>query len=300
VKKLFVVLTVFVMVGVAACTPNPTPPTNLNKTGFSEPFSGVQRFESLAPTKTTDRALINVAIGQKRADAIARLLGLKKNLTLTDEQYQEFISGGGTGGNAAGAALADRSVQIFINTNGYPLTSNVNGTPTQTVLSSYGLFVDADGLLMSLANPIAPTRMANVLLSPEVVCPQRPLCAYINQWFLNNGATKSLTQLYRSAYTAEVVYGYLSQQASDPFQLVINTKGGLTTQVGMSMTPSIWITNFLLLYTLKPEVAALMPAYWTPIPSAVVDGILSAENSEGEKTGYVEYSEYASYFSAPN
>lgn len=68
----------------------------------------------------------------------------------------------------------------------------------------------------------------------------------------------------------------------------------------MSMTPSIWITNFLLLYTLKPEIAALMPAYWTPIPTAVVDGILSAENSDGEKTGYVEYSDYASYFTSPN
>ena len=125
------------------------------------------QFEPLAPTLATDPGQINAQLGQQRADAIAAQIGLKKENTLTEKQFLEFITGGGNSGDKASAALADRSVQIFINTTGNPLRSNVDGVPTETVLASYGLFVNEDGLLMSLANRIAPTRIANRLLIPE-------------------------------------------------------------------------------------------------------------------------------------
>jgi hypothetical protein len=86
------------------------------------------------------------------------------------------------------------------------------------------------------------------------------------------------------------LYGNQAQQSSGASQLVTNTKGGVTTTVGMSMAPSLWLTNFALLYTLKPSIAAQMPAYWTPIPPAVASAIRAT------KTGFVPYGQYASYF----
>ena len=211
--------------------------------------------------------------------------GWKKEHILTEAQFLEFISGGGNKGDKASAALADRSVQIFINTTGNPLRSNVDGVLTETVLASYGLFVNKDGLLMSLANKIAPTRIANRLLVPG---------GYINTWFLANHARRSLIQLYRSAYLVEAAYGNRAQQTSGPWQLVTNTKDGVRTQVGMSMAPALWLTNFALLYTLKPSIAAQMPAYWTPIPTAVAHAIRAT------RTGFVPYGRYASYFESSN
>lgn len=260
-------------------------------TGFVSPFTGPERLEYLAPTKATHPSQLNVPIGLERANAIALQLGLRRDRVLSDEQFRQFISGGGIGGSKEGAALADRSAQILTNTNGHPLTSDVDGVPTKTVLASYGLFVDADGLLMSPANEIAPTRQVNVLLAPYAACSDKPLCGYINTWFLNNGAAESLVQLYQSGYTIEALYGNQSQQASGVWQLVSNTKDATNTKVGMSMAPSLWLTNFALLYTLNPSIAALMPAYWTPIPTPVADAILAAD-----KTGFVQYSDYSSYF----
>ena len=54
-----------------------------------------------------------------------------------------------------------------------------------------------------------------MLLSPAFVCnPELPLCAYINRWFLTNGAAESLLQLYQSPYTVEALFGYHAQQTS--------------------------------------------------------------------------------------
>ena len=177
--------------------------------------------------------------------------------------------------------MADRSVQIFINTTGNPLRSDVDGVPTETVLASYGLFVNER---RPVDEPGQPDRTD---------ADRKPVVArngYINTWFLANQATRSLIQLYRSAYLVEALYGNRAQHISDPWQLVTNTKNGASTTVGMSMAPALWLTNFALLYTLKPSIAAQMPAYWTPIPTAVANAIRAT------KTGFVPYGPYASYF----
>ena len=100
-------------------------------------------------------------------------------------------------------------------------------------------------------------------------------------------AEASVEALYASAYTDELVFGLLSQQVSGAAQLVTNTKGGVSTEVGMPMAPSIWLINFALLYMLSPDVAANMPAAWAPIPSEVADAILASP------TGQVPYCEHA-------
>lgn len=250
-------------------------------TGFSKPFSGPDRYVNLAPTQARNTEQINRPIGQKWADRIARHIGLDKEHVLTDRQYRLFISGRGRGGKPDCAKLADASVRIFTNTTGRPLLSNVDGVPTKTVLASYGLFVNTEGQLQSLANTDAPTRKANKLLEPG---------GYINTWFRANGARRSLIQLYRSAYTVEAIYGNKAQTTTNVAQLVTNVKKHATTQVGMSMAPALWLTNFALLYTLKPSVAAEMPAYWTPIPPTVAEAV------QASKTGQVPYGDFASYF----
>ena len=88
----------------------------------------------------------------------------------------------------------------------------------------------------------------------------------------------------------EAIYGFVSQQQSGKAQLVTNTKGRASRKVGMSMAPAIWLTNFALIYTLRPALAAHMPAYWAPIPATVADAILASP------TGQVPYSKFASAF----
>ena len=135
---------------------------------------------------------------------------------------------------------------------------------------------------MSLANTGAPTRKVNSrpragrVLGQVVQAERRP--------------RYSLRMLYQSAYTSEVVYGNKSQQQSGVDQLVPNQKGGRSSTVGMSMAPSIWIVNFVAVYTLNPKLAAYMPARWTPIPANVVQAL------KASPTGQVPYSEYESSF----
>ena len=250
-------------------------------TGFAQPYAGTPKYQQYAPTEATIARQINRPIGAKVADRIARKLGLNKAHAFTPKQYALFISGKGVGGNKTDAELVDASVRIFTNTTGRPLYANVDGKVTPTVLSSYGLFVNPAGMLMSLANTGAPTRKVNAVLAPG---------GYLGKWCRANGAEDSLRMLYKSAYTSEVVYGNKSQQQSGVDQLVPNSKGGRSSIVGMSMAPSIWIVNFVAVYTLNPKLAAFMPARWTPIPADVVQAI------KASPTGQVPYSEYESSF----
>jgi hypothetical protein len=250
-------------------------------TGFAQPYAGTPKYQQYAPTEATRARQINRPLGSKAADRIARKLGLNNAHAFTAKQYALFISGKGVGGDKTDAELVDASVRIFTNTTGRPLYANIDGKVTPTVLSSYGLFVNPAGMLMSLANTGAPTRKVNVVLAPG---------GYLGKWCRQNGAQDSLRMLYQSAYTSEVVYGNKSQQQSGVDQLVPNQKGSRSSTVGMSMAPSIWIVNFVAVYTLNPKLAAYMPARWTPIPANVVQAL------NASPTGQVPYSEYASSF----
>ena len=252
-----------------------------SRTGFSSPFSGTPRYEHLAPKKVKNASQLNRAIGRRTAAKIAKNLRLRKADTFTKKQYLEFVSGRGVGGNAADARLVDASIRILTNTTGRPLYSVVKGVITPSVLASYGLFVNVNGLLESPANADAPTRKVNAVIAPG---------GYLGRWCWANGATSSLLMLYRSAYTVEAIYGFASQQQSGTAQLVTNTKRGVSKKVGMSMAPAIWLTNFALIYTLNPALAADMPARWAPIPATVANAIRASP------TGQIPYSKYASAF----
>jgi hypothetical protein len=248
-------------------------------TGFSAPFAGAPRYESATPTELTPASRLNAPLGQQRAAEIAVRLGLHRADVLTPQQYREFVSGRGVGGDPRAAALVDASVRILTNTIGRPLHSVVGGVVTPSVLASYGLFVTKDGWLESPAYATAPTRLVNSVIAPG---------GYMGTWMRANGASASLRMLYRSAYPVEAAYGFAAQQISGQAQLVTNTKAGVCTEVGMSMAPTLWATNFALIYTLNPALAADMPARWAPIPQTVADAILASP------TGRVRYADYAS------
>lgn len=266
-------------------------------TGWSPPFSGPKAYEDLAPTQVTDPSQLNQPIGQQRADEIAQKLGLRKSRTLTEKQYIALISGQGNNGKADAAKIIDESVRILTNTVGRPLACDAaSGGPSPSVLASYGLMVDEKCNLESPANMAAPTRRINPLLTPSFLCgrAQDPNCGYIGEWMRSNNAVAPLLQLYSSAYPALVAYGFACQTLATNAQLVTNTKNGVRAEVGMSMAPPLWLVNFSLIYTLKPSLAALMPAWWAPIPQPVADALLEAGAHNG--SGQVPYSEYASYF----
>jgi hypothetical protein len=261
-----------------------TPATHTSEeTGFSPPFSGTPQYEHVAPKEMSDSRQLNRPIGQPLADEIAREIGLKKSDVLTDEQYREFIAGQGVpgSGDPKQAQQVDQSVKILTNTVGHPLPyKDENGKTGTSVLASYGLFVTTDGYLESPAYETAPTYLGNSVIMPG---------GYMSGWMKANGATRSLTQLYMSAYTSEAAYGNQAQIQSKPDELITNTRGGGNSVVGMSMGPALWIVNFALIYTLNPSLAAEMPAKWAPVPTGVVQAI-------HDGGGTVPYSQVASYF----
>lgn len=250
-------------------------------TGFAIPFSGAPGYEYLAPTRMASPDQLNAPLGQQAAEAIAAGIGLAGADALSEEQYRALVTGGGVGGSREAAEVIDECVRILTNTNGRPLHSDVDGRFTPSVLASYGLYVNTDGLLESPANADAPTRQVNSLIAPG---------GFVGTWLRDNDATDTLIALYRSAYTVQAVYGFAAQQISGSAQLVMNVKAGVASDVGMSMAPPLWIVNFALLYILKPALAAAMPAHWAPIPPAVADAVRSSP------TGQVPFSDYASYF----
>jgi hypothetical protein len=251
------------------------------KSGFTNPFSGFLPYERFAPKQANRDVQINEPLGEVRADEIAVQLGMDKSKCFTQQQFFQFVTGRGVGGNLTNSFLVDECVILLTNTKDNPLIRPVNGQLHDVVLGSYGLTINANGMLESLANSNCPCRIVNELLGPG---------GYIETWCNNNGASDSLKMLRKSAYSVQVPYGSQSQNLTDPYELVTNTIGNNTCVVGMSMIPPIWEVNFCLIYMLNPALAANMPAYWAPIPKNVVSAINASTN------GQIPIDKYANEF----
>ncbi|MDA9802902.1 hypothetical protein N9C30_00880 [bacterium] len=272
-------------------------------TGFEQPFLGPERYVPLAPTKARVDAQINAPYGQRRADRLARKLGLPKRFTLSGRQYRLLLSGRGVGGGtpkarASGAVIAS-AFRYLTNSTATPITRVIDGKPERFVLGSYGLIVNEAGMLESMANDTSPARLANWLLLPEATCriprikrqvPRALECGYVSKFLRLNNGRDSLSALYRSAYPEILPYGKQAQDSSEPDELIPNDRDETITYVGMSMGPPLWLVNFLLIYLANPRVAANMPAYWTPIPEPVAVAIAASRN------GQVPYRDFEQYF----
>jgi hypothetical protein len=275
-----------------------------NSTGFQSPFTGPTQYLGYAATQAKASLSVYAALGQKRADSLAKSLGFNKKRSLSAMQYTNFISGYGIGGGTTASATAAKVMANCLDyqtdTKANPKAKSTDGSTTYPHLGSYGLAVNEDGLLESVANSTNPCRQVNIVLEPVAMCPPpagtNPLdlpCGYMSTWMKANGASDTLAALYASAYTAEVTYASKSQQVSGVAQLVTNTKaGGKTTVVGMPMAPSVWLANFLIFYALSPALAAEMPGYWAPIPANVATAIANSS------TGQVPFADFASAFAS--
>ncbi|MEJ6511603.1 MAG: hypothetical protein QNL69_05435 [Acidimicrobiales bacterium] len=246
-------------------------------TGFESPFLGTPRFAQFSATKVAGPALVE-KVGRAGADELAASLGFPADKVMTNEQYLKFVTGQGVGGDLSQAILVGQSVGLMINIPGVPLYANVAGEVRPTALGGFGLMVDPAGMLGSLAYASSPSKQINALLAPG---------GYMGDWCRDNGCGSMMVALYASAYTGEAVLGYLSQQATEPVELVSNNKDGVVTQVGMSLVPPIYLVNFLLMYALNPDLAALMPRNWTGIPDQISAALW-------ESGGQVPYADYAS------
>ena len=251
------------------------------ETGFLQPYLGTPRYAELAPKQATDASQINQPLGREAADSIAASLGMDTGKAFTPEQYQLFISAGGVGGQQQPVELVKQAIAILSNTAGSPLDVTIGGVPSSVVLGSYGLYVDPQGNLMSAANAAAPTRQVNEVLKPD---------GYLTQWCSDNGLDSALVALYASPFTREAAYSVFAQKEGGTAQLVTHESGAGDARVGMPMAPSIWITNFALMYMLSPDLAAKLPAYWAPIPDDVAAAIANSPN------GQVPYADWQAAF----
>jgi hypothetical protein len=257
------------------------PPKMLS--GFIGGAAGVDYLEKYAPTRVVSNRELNQPLGQKKADEIARALGLDKSLCFTEQQYLTFISGQGANGsgNPEDAKLVDESVKLLTNSCGNPLIRIIDGKKTKIILGSYGLIVNEAGLLESPANPDAPTRQVNDVIKPG---------GYLSTWCQANGAEDSYNMLYRSAYSLQLPYAIAAQHEGTDAELVLYLDCSHSAVTGMSMAPSIWEVNFCLIYVLNPKLAAKMPSFWAPIPKKVVKALEKSPN------GQVPFADYSSYF----
>lgn len=251
------------------------------ETGFAQPYLGTPRYAELAPKQATEAAQINQPLGREAADSIAAAIGMDVAKAFTPEQYQLFMSVGGVGGQQQPVDLVKQAVAILSNTTGSPLDVTIDGERSSVVLGSYGLYVDTQGNLMSAANAAAPTRQVNEVLKPD---------GYLTQWCSDNGLDSALVALYASPFTREAAYSVLAQKEGGTAQLVTHEASSGDSRVGMPMAPSIWITNFALMYMLSPDLAAKLPAYWAPIPNDVAEAIANSPN------GQVPYAEWQEAF----
>jgi len=252
-----------------------------NRTQFDGPAAGAPRYRRLAPTMVdASSGLINEPLGPKRAERLAKRLGLNWQLSFTEKQYLLFTKGKGNNGTQYIATVFNQSVAILTNSSANPLPASISGTTTQIVLGSYGLTV-VNGMLLSCANMDSPSRIINQYLGPK---------SYLTKWCRTNGAEQSLRMLRQSAYIHQILFGQSAQQMAGVAQLATYGNAVGSPVVDLSMTPALWEINFCLIYTLKPSLAYDMPAYWTPIPLTVEGALLTSLN------GQVPYSDYASYF----
>lgn len=291
------------LVAVPLATASTANAAGVLNSGFEQPFAGVERYLPFAPKEAKRSRQVNKPLGQQRADRLAAKFGFDKDKAFSKQQFRSFITGGGkgpwTGAERAKAVeLVDVSVDYLTNSSANPIYRNIDGVRTEIVLGSYGMIVNEDGMLESPANDSSPVRQVNWVLAPDAVCqfpeiepPAGIPCGYMGQWMRKNGARDTLRELYSSAYTAEAVYGSQSQGSSEPWELVTNTRSnGSTATLGMAMAPSIWIVNFLLVYSLNPRLAAKMPAWWEAIPAEVAEALYASE------TGQVAYADFQQYF----
>jgi hypothetical protein len=189
------------------------------KTVWPESCRTSPRFENLGRPEDRRADQINEPLGRKRADQLAKLLGIKPDMILTNEEYQCLI----------GAPPRNENQEIIYACS-VDLTNSIGNTDTP--LSSWGLYLNSDGDVRSLCAPQAPCLEFNKLFAGplEKIAKQ---CGFAN---------KLARLVAETPFLQFVAQGHRCQQAWMPTSCIAEApcahKGGQSNdKCGPSLLP---------------------------------------------------------------
>ncbi len=189
------------------------------KTFWPESCRTSPRLENLGPPEDRRADQINEPLGKKRADQLAKLLGIKPDMILTNEEYQCLI----------GAPPRNENQEIIYACS-LDLTNSIGNTDIP--LSSWGLYLNSDGDVRSLCAPQAPCLEFNKLFAGplEKIAKQ---CGFAN---------KLARLVAETPFLQFVAQGHRCQQAWMPTSCIAEApcahKGGRSNdKCGPSLLP---------------------------------------------------------------
>jgi len=242
--------------------------------------------KSLIPVMATSNEEINKPLGIEKAKEFAKSLQIPDDYILSAEQFKCLLE------NTQDKEILYTCIFNLTNSCGNKsiyekiglLTefsnSNLNLLLEAKSLSSYGLSIFMkDGKLLISSDCLDDTEIDrsckefNKLLTGSL---ERTAdeCGFLTQFLkqLDFGFQENLDSVECQKNVSS------SCLAS---QICNNTNG--IRYFGVSTTPILWTTNFILLYCMNPELGALMPGYIQNIPQDMANKLLT--------DGYIDYEE---------
>jgi hypothetical protein len=189
------------------------------KTFWPESCRTRPKFENLAPPEDRRADQINEPLGRKNADQLAKLLGIKPNMILTNEEYKCLI----------GAPPRNQDQEII-----YACSIDLTNSKgnTDIPLSSWGLYQNSNGDVRSNCAPQAPClEFNNLFAGPlEKIAKQ---CGF---------ADKLARLVVETPFLQFVAQGHRCQQAWMPTSCIVEApcarKGGQSNdKCGPSLLP---------------------------------------------------------------
>ncbi len=111
------------------------------------------RWQTLAPPQYRQAGQINQPLGRKKADQLARLLGIEQDMILTEDQYKCQM----------GTFPRDPAREIIYACT-KTVTNSIGNADAGIPLSSYGLYLNTEGEVRSTCAPRAPCLEFNKLV----------------------------------------------------------------------------------------------------------------------------------------
>ena len=244
------------------------------KTGYSH----------LAPKFATKTRQINQPLGKEKAKAIAKELGITKDMQLTKQEYKEFIGTKGTRRNNPNQAIIYNCVQNLSNSTGNPIKVDTDGDgkkDTDVVLGSYGLSVineNSEAYIQTDCFENSCGYIADCLAFNSLAS------GYLQRWSITHGTYDKWRAMIELPSFKELTIASTRCQDEyvDDNACVVPLENGAaeTEYAGVPLTPTIWLINFMFLYKLNRKVAANMPGYAAKLPSSVADGMIEAQAND--------------------
>jgi hypothetical protein len=157
----------------------------------------------MAPPELRRAAHLNMPLGRKKADRLARSLGVTDGMVLTEREYRCMI----------GTPPRTRDQQIM-----FECILNMTGSIGHAAipLSSYGLNVNEDGNVRSICAPGAPCQKVNTLLGKYLDTVARE-CGFLE---------KLLRMETETPFKELAVDGFTCQKSGGPACLIARTCAG--------------------------------------------------------------------------